>query len=285
MDLPDDDHLQRAIIELGDPDALFRISRGRFLAKLAIGLLLILYGIVANYLWWVHGPATFGHFELLLLFVLPLTGVSLLLHMYRNRGLYVLIYPVGLLRLRRGEVDSFPWHDIDRITLNIQRAGEPEIARDEDNSIVTCSLSVDVPTFKLGTAGVTVVRSDGVEANFGPALSDFDELANQVQKLTFGVLWPRTRDQFFAGERLAFGELEVGLAGIRHNGKLLLWRDFKELAIAQGKLSIKQTGKWLPWALIDVATVPNPHILFALAAEATKHHRPAKEQPKSDHAE
>ena len=35
MDLPDDDHLQRAVIELGEPETLFRVSRGRFLAKLA----------------------------------------------------------------------------------------------------------------------------------------------------------------------------------------------------------------------------------------------------------
>src|SRR5215467_740593 len=113
MDLSGD-HLERAVTELGEPEALFRISSGRFLAKLALGVLLLIYGLVANYLWWIHpqGPGTFGHFEILFLLVPPVSGASLLLHMYRNRGLYVLVYPTGLLRLRRGEVDSFPWREI-----------------------------------------------------------------------------------------------------------------------------------------------------------------------------
>ena len=65
MSEPSDDHLTRAQTELGDPEELFRVSRGRFLAKLAVGLSLVLFGVVANYLWWVHGPGRFGHVELL----------------------------------------------------------------------------------------------------------------------------------------------------------------------------------------------------------------------------
>ncbi len=284
MNLPDDDHLQRAHTELGDPEAFFGISGGRFLAKLSLGVLLLGYGIVANYLWWVHGPATFGHFELLLLFVLPLSGLSLLLHMYRNRGLYILIYPTGLLRLRRGEVDSFPWPEVECITLKVQRANGAEFTHDADGAPVACWLPVDVPTFKLWDAGLTVMRTDGVETHFGSALSNYDVLAERVQKRTFAALWPRARARFLDGERLPFGELEVGRAGVRHNGKLLPWREFKELTVAQGKLCVKQNGKWLPWALVDVISVPNPHLLFALAEEALRLRLPRKE-PKPRPAE
>ena len=284
MDLPDDEHLQWAHTELGEPDAFFRISRARFLTKLLFGVLLLLYGLVANYLWWVHGPATFGHFELLLLVFLPLSGATLLLHMYRNRGLYVLIYPTGLLRLRRGEVDSFPWTEIAHIQLKVQRATGAEITHDTDGTPTACWIPVDVPTFKLWDAGLTVLREDGVEAHFGSALTDYDQLAEQVQTRTFTALWPRVREQFFAGERLAFGELEVGFAGLRHNGKLLPWRELKELVIAQGKLSIKQTGKWLPWVLIDMASVPNPHVLFALVGEVQHTFSPPRREPKPDRA-
>ncbi|HEY1186164.1 MAG TPA: DUF6585 family protein, partial [Gemmata sp.] len=268
MDLPDDDHLQRAHTELGDPEAFFRISPARFFTKLLLGVALLIYGAVANYIWWVHGPATFGHFELLLLVFLPLSGASLLLHMYRNRGLYILVYPTGLLRLRRGEVDSFPWDEVEHIRLKLQRVNGAEFTFDDSGAPLSCWLPVDVPTFKLWDAGLTVMRADGTEAHFGPALTDYDALAAQVQVRTFAALWPRARDRFFAGERSDFGELEVGLAGLRHNGKLLPWRELKELVIAQGKLSIKQSGKWLPWALVDVLSVPNPHVLFALVSEA-----------------
>ncbi len=276
MDLSGDDHLERAVTELGEPEALFRISSGRFLAKLALGVLLLVLGGIANYLWWVPGPGRLEHWLLFVLFGLPLSGLSLLLHMYRNRGLLILIYPNGLLRLRRGEVDSFPWDEVESVQLRVQRA-EPQFTHDAKGALVACWLPVDVPTFKLGDAGVTVARRDGVEAHFGPALSDYDILAAEVQKRTFAVLWPGFRDRFRDGDRIAFGELEADSAGIRHNGKLLRWRELKDLTIAQGKLSLKQTGKWLPWALVDVGNVPNPHVLFALADEALRRHPPRSE--------
>jgi hypothetical protein len=279
MDLPDDDHLHRAVIELGEPEALFRISHGRFLAKLALGVLLVLYGFVANYLWWFHGPGTFGHFEVLFLLLPPISGVSILLYMYRHRGLFVLIYPSGLLRLRHGEVDSFPWHEVESVRLRVQRADAAQFTRDPDGAPTACWLPVDVPTFKLGDAGLSVVRADGVEGHFGPALSNYDALAEEVQKRTFSALWVGVRDRFRDGDRIPFGELEADRAGLRHNGKLLRWRELKELTVAQGKLSLKQGGKWLPWALVDLGSVPNPHLLFALVDEVQRLGAPPKKEP------
>jgi hypothetical protein len=270
MDLPDDEHLMRSMTELGDPEALFRVSRGRFVAKLAVGILLLVYGVAANYFWWVHGPATFGHFEILLLIVLPLTGAGLLWHMYRQRGLFVLVYSTGLLRLRRGEVDSFPWREIDHVRLKVQRVGGVTIDRSRDGAPIASWLPADVPTFQLWNAGLSVAREDGIEAHFGPALSDYEQLAEEVQKRSFAFLWPLVWDRFLSGASVAFGDLELSRGGIRHMGKFLRWADVKELAIAQGKLSIKQGGKWLPWALIDIQSVPNPHVLFALATEARR---------------
>ena len=280
MDLSGDDHLERAVTELGEPEALFRISRGRFLAKLALGVLLVLAGIVANYLWWFLGPARFDHFIFHLLYIVPLSGVALLLHMYRNRGLFVLVYPTGLLRLRRGEVDSFPWNEIESVKLRVARVEAAEFTRDHDGATVACWLPAEVPAFKLWDAGFTLLRRDGVEAHFGPALSHYDELAEEVQKRTFAALWPALRDRFRDGDAVWFGELVVTSTGLRHTGKLLRWRELKELAIAQSKLSIKQTGKWLPWALVDLATVPNPHLLFALVEEARRKSFPPLNEPK-----
>jgi hypothetical protein len=270
MDLPDDDHLHRAVIELGDPEALFRISRARFLTKLALGVVLVLYGLVANFFWWVHGPGTFGHFEVLLLLVPPLSGLSLLVHMYRHRGLFVLIYPNGLLRLRRGEVDSFPWHEVTTVRLRVQRADGAQFTRGPDGTPDACWLPADVPTFKLGDAGLSVARADGTEGHFGPALSHFDVLAEEVQKRTFAALWAGVRSRFRDGHPISFGELEADRTGLRHNGKVLRWRELKDLVIAQGKLSLKQTGKWLPWALVDMGSITNPHLLFALADEVRR---------------
>jgi hypothetical protein len=272
MDLPDDDHLHRSVTELGEPDLLFRISRTRLLAKLTIGVLLLVYGVVANYFWWFHpnGPATFGHFELLLLLVVPLSGGALLLHMYRQRGLYVLIYPTGLLRLQRGQVDSFPWREVSHVQLKVQRAAKAEFDRDPDGTVLACWLPAEVPSFQLWNASLTVARDDGVTVHFGPALTDYDMLAAEVQKRSFAHLWPAVWGRFLSGVIVAFGDLEATRVGLRHGGKFLPWLEVKEVAVAQGKLSVKQGGKWLPWVVLDVNDIPNPHVLFALAAEAPR---------------
>ncbi|WP_439623750.1 DUF6585 family protein [Gemmata sp.] len=270
MDYADDDHLTRSLTELGDPDALFGISRGRFLAKLGLGLGLMLFGVVANYFWWFRGPAGFGHLELLVLIVVPLSGGAMLVHMYRERGLHVLVYPAGLLRLRRGEVDSFPWREVDHVLLNVNRAGDAEFVRGADGEPLACWLPVDVPTFQLWKAGLTVARGDGVAAHFGPALTDYAALAEEVQRRTFEALWPEVWANFAAGRTIEFGDIEATRRGLQYNGKALPWADVKELAVAQGKLSVKQGGKWLPWVLVDVKEVPNPHLLFALVSEARR---------------
>jgi hypothetical protein len=284
-----DDHLTRARSELGDPEELFHISRGRFLAKLAVGVLLLLYGVVANYVWWVHGPATFGHFEVFLLVLVPLFGGALLWHMYRNRGLFVLIYPTGLLRLRRGEVDSFPWAEIDHIKLKVQRAAGAVLVQDEAGNLTGCWLPVDIPTVKIWEAGLTLRRSDGAEARFGPVLTDYDRLAEEVQRRTFAALWPVDWGRFRAGEAVGFDDLEVAPEGLRHQKKFLPWRELKEVSVAQGRLSVKQSGKWLPWVLKDVTGIPNPHVLFALIEEARRLHAAAPlrqpQPPAADHGE
>ncbi len=190
--------------------------------------------------------------------------------MYRQRGLFVLVYPTGLLRLRRGEVDSFPWREVDHVRLKVQRTAGATIIRGEDGAPVACWLPADVPTFQLWNAGLSVAREDGVEAHFGPALSDYDLLAEEVQKRSFVFLWPLVWERFLSGTPVAFGDLELSRLGLRHAGKFLRWADVKELSVAQGKLSIKQGGKWLPWALIDIHGLPNPHVLFALASEAQR---------------
>lgn len=270
MDPSDDDHLSRSMTELGEPDSLFQISRARFFAKLFVGVSIIVIGSVANYLYWFEGPAKVDHVALVLLLTLPITGFGLLWHMYRQRGLNILIYPTGLLRLRRGEVDSFPWEDIEHVRIKVQRAGTVELARDPDGELIGCWLPVEVPTFKLWNAGLTVVRQDGVETQLSPALTDYPQLAEEIQKRTFVVLWPNAWKRFLNGIPLAFGDLEVSLSGVRHASNFIRWIDLKEMTILQGKLRIKQGKKWFPQVLMDVFSIPNPHILFAIVREAQR---------------
>ncbi len=270
MDPLDNDDLSRSVTELGEPESLFQISRIRFLTKLTVGVLFILAGLVANYFWWVEGPGRFDHYLLWLLMSLPITGSCLLWHMYRQRGLSILIYPTGLLRLRRGEIDSFPWSEIEQVRLKVQRADTAEIIRNSDGALVACWLTAEVPTFRIWKGGLHVTREDGIEAQFSAALTDYTQLADEVQRRTFEIRWPQVWERFLSGAPIAFGDLEFSMRGIHYGSKHIRWSEVKELTIMQGILRIKQKGKWYPSVLLDIFAIPNPHILFALATEAQR---------------
>ncbi len=158
VDVSDDD-LARSVQELGAPEALFRVSCARFAAKLLVGVGLTVFGVVANYLWWTEGPGL-QHFHVIHLLLLgPLiTGCGLLWHMYRQRGLVILIYPTGLLRLCRGEVDSFPWGEIENVRVIVQRAASAETVRDPDGTLTACWLAAETPTFRLWKSGLFLSR-------------------------------------------------------------------------------------------------------------------------------
>jgi hypothetical protein len=269
MSLPGDDHLSLATAELGTPDALFQISRGRYLAKLWTGIGLILVGLAAIGLIWIIGAAGFAVLAKFLL-APPVFGALVLWHMYRNRELYVLVYPTGLLRLCRGEVESYPWAEIRHIQLKVQRVESPEFQFDLAGNIKACWLPVEVPSVQIWNAGLTVVRADGAEAHFGAALADYERLAEEIQKRTFSAGWAEALSQFRDGEPVVFGDIEVLPTGIRFAKKSLAWERVKEVSIAQGMLSIKRSGRWLPWIVRTIHDVPNPHVLFALIAEARK---------------
>lgn len=271
MDELDQDLLGRSLSELGEPDSLYRISRGRFLTKLAIGALLVVVGLIANYLWWFEGGGGFhNHFVLIFLIGLPFTGMYLLIHMFRQRGLVILIYPTGLLRLCRGEIGSFPWQEIVEVRVKIQRTDSAEFLRDPDGNLIACWLPATAPTFKLWNTGLSMTREDGVECQFSSALTDYSMLAEEVQRRTFAVLWPRIWERFLSGSPVPFGDVEVSILGIRHGGKLIRWGNVKELSIIQGKIRLKQGGKWMSLVLTDVYAVANPHLLFALVREAQR---------------
>lgn len=277
MPWQENDHLARSVLELGEPEALYRVQPRRFFAKLGLGLALLALGALGNYWWWVHGPATFGHLELLILVVLPLMGATLLWHMYRHRGLHVLFYPTGMLRLIRGEVDSFPWTDILMVHFKVQKAAEPQFSRRADGTLVACWLPVEIPIFKIWDSGLTVTRSDGVSVHLGPVLSDYDRLAKDLQRRTFATLWPAVLEHFRAGMPLLFDDVELSSAGITTEKKFLTWRQVGDVVISQGKLSIKQKGKWLPWRVKDLGMMPNPHVLLALITEGKREHADAME--------
>ena len=264
MSEPDD--LTRAREELGDPEALYQVSPAWFRAKLALGLLLVVVGVAGVGLLVVFGLRLFHALWPLLV------GGGLIVNLYRQRGLYVLIYPSGTLRLQRGEVESFRWDGAAEVRMKTQRVATVVLVRAPDGEQVGCWLPAEVPELQVWNAGLTVVRADGTTAHFSPVLADYAALAEEVQRRSFPALWADAVRRFRDGRMLAFGKLEVSLFGLHHAGQVLPWPEVEKLSIAQGQLAVGQKRKWLPWATVKpAADVPNPHVLFALAAYAIEY--------------
>jgi hypothetical protein len=278
--------LERCQTELGDPDAVFRVGAGRVWAKLTLAAGLVLYGVVANYLWWVHGPARFDHLVLIVLIGPPITGLSLFGHLYRTRGLCVLAYPTGLLRLQRGEVESYPWAEVDEVRLKADK-GTFVVERDGAGEVTAGWLEVEPPTFQIWNAQLTVRRADGTAAKLTPAVSGYPELVAHVLRETFRAQWPAALARFRAGERVEFGPFEVSRLGLRYEKNLMPWADLAEVNVGSKSLAVKRKGKWLPWVSKELDDVPNPHVLLALIEEARRTARPAgknKQRPTADDA-
>lgn len=270
----DDASVGLARSELGEPDALFKVSRRWLRAKLYLGVGLIAYGVVANYLWWTFGPGRFGHVQFELLVLPPIVGVGLLVFMYRNRGLRVLVYPTGLLRLRADEVESYPWERVKELRLKCDPAGDPEFDTDAAGRLVGCRVPVKVPSVQMWNAWFELELDDGTQARFGPALADYAELAARVQDAVFAVRWPAAVEAVAGGGAVAFGDgLTATPAGLTAGKQSIPWADVGDVAVSGRTLAVKKKAGWLPFYAKDVAGVPNLPVLLGLARQM----RPAVE--------
>jgi hypothetical protein len=263
--------------ELGVPDAAFRAGGRRTKIKVFLGIGLVVYGLVANYLWWVHGPARFGHLEFHFLILPPIIGGGLLAFLYRNRGLRILVFPTGLLRLKPNEVESFPWDSVATVRLRTD-AGEPIFERNETGEIAACWLPVAVPLVQVWNAWFEIERGDGVKTRFTPGVADYPELARLVQCGTFATAWPGLLMELENGGAVPFGDLAVTRDGLRCGIKSLAWSEIKEVTLAHRMIQVKKVGSWRTWWIKEISQVPNPHLLYGLLAM----HGVKKPEPKDE---
>ncbi len=273
-----DNLLDRCRTELGDPDADYFITPGRFWVKFAVAMVLFVGGLIGNYLFWAHGPAAMGGILAKLLIAPPIAGIAMLWHLYRTRGLHVLLYPTGLLRLQRGVVESFPWDDITQVTLKADKA-TLMLVRDEKSAVGSAWLAVETPAFQLWNAILTVKRADETDAKFTPALSGYEDLVERVQRATFPPLFAAALGSVRDGQAASFGPYEVTPGGLLHGGRLAPWADLGDVTVGSKAITVKRKGKWLAWATAALDAVPNPHVFLALVEELKRGPRPPAPPP------
>src|SRR3989442_258503 len=109
------------LAQLGPPQAEFAIGSAQFVWLLVASLFLSLGGLaltvltVALMIWGGHGGGAVVFKMLLGGIVMLVGGVLLALRAYRNWGLRVLIYQVGLVRLQHSQASAFFWDEVETV--------------------------------------------------------------------------------------------------------------------------------------------------------------------------
>jgi hypothetical protein len=261
------DHFHLAVSELGEPEAIYRISLPRFLFQLSLSVLLLVVGLLINYLWWVHGPQRISHLALLLL-IPPALGLVVLGRLLRQRGLMVLLYPSGLLYLCRGQALVFLWQEITEVWLRFQHLQE-RIVEVDGQGVRTAYILRPAVSFSddLLSSALTLVRQDGAQVQLTPAVGGYHQLLLEVQRRTFLRLWQKTWGQFLEQGQVVFGPFVIRPDGLHWSQAFLPWEQFDGLRIRQGKLLVRQKKLWKTWRETPVNALPNLPVLWALIEE------------------
>ena len=259
--------LVEPVARLGPPQEAFRIPRTHAARKAISGMSLVVGGGIANYLYWVvfNGPLIPENLLFLFLFGPILSGIGLLYAAWRDSGLWVLVYPMGLLRWQKGEVVTFPWHEVTDLSFyRVVECERPRRQTGADGEIVTSWL----PIAKMGsrTLGAHLVlrREDGAEAILPSSIKDFSLLCRIVQMETFRAMWGRVWRQFADGIRVQFGAVSLSVAGVHRDGDLLPWYDLDDVIIQNGKVIIRSKRLRRSWLEVPLHSVANPHVFAAL---------------------
>jgi hypothetical protein len=113
----------------------------------------------------------------------------------------------------------------------------------------------------------TIHTNDGARARLS-GLVGMNELGATIQTRTSRRLLPQALVAYRAGDDVLFGpRLGLSQQGVRVGNRVLPWSDVARVDLSQDNtVTIRQTGRRMPWKRIDGARVANPMVLRALLA-------------------
>ena len=256
--------LATAVSDLGAPESLHRTSPSSTWRRGGWGTLILLAGFALNIWYWMFTP----HKNVLVMFAvigIPLGGLTLLLALLRDRGIWVMCFPSGLLRWQRGAIMSLPWDEITGLSLHgVTRCAAFTGTADAGGTPVTGWIPLDPIADRVLGPVVRVYRADGQFADFPSSLTEFALLSRRLQEQVFLAQWPSVCREFADGARLRFGVFTARRDALYFAGSPLRWGAAEDAMIAGGQLQIRARGLWKPWADAPLDRVLNPHLLLAL---------------------
>lgn len=260
------DPIEAAIAALGEPISVHRVAGGRVQWKVTLGFVMILLGIVVNSLWWTIGPKNLGHAFWHLLYMPFAFGFGLIGQVIWNRGVTIYHYPVGLLRVGRGKVETFLWEEISSIKVRSD-TGKVYGVWGEDRQWEAVWLAGKIPFIQLWKTSIEVTRTDGTTLKITPIFDAFEQLSEQIQRTTFARMAPATRLKISTGEPVAFGSWVLSIDGITMLKSHVTWSEIKKVTMAGRFLSLANKSLWRLGKAVDISTIDNPHVLLAIMKE------------------
>ena len=256
--------LAAAVAGLGPPLGMYRTSPAMTVRRVWWGGFILLIGLAANVWFWAFAPQR-DVLIFLAIIGIPLAGLTLWLALLRDRGIWVMRFPMGLLRWQRGEVMSLPWDDVAGVSLHgVARCGKFAGAGDGAGGPARAWIPLDPVANRVLGPVLRLYREDGLVADFPASLTEFPALSREIQEQVFRYRWPAVWREFQAGGRVRLGVFTARNDGLHFAGSRLRWGLAEDAMVAGGQLQIRAKGLWKPWADAPLDRVFNPHILLAL---------------------
>jgi hypothetical protein len=246
MDFDEPEDISEKLAALGEPKAEFTVGSRVLARNLILAPVLVLAGLGIEFLVFRF----IGHsFELIMLGMgLVLTGVMLVVRAYRNRGLRVLVFAEGLVRVRGEEGQAMFWDEVD-VLWRKKTEGHWEV-------------------IWKGSLSYLVQGADRKALKFDDAIPRLAELGRIIQRETFAHLWQRYFAAYEKGATLDFGKIRLSQRGISTDTGKLAWGDVQEVKFDENQVAVSKKGKWGSWFQSKVSEIPNYHVCKAIIERA-----------------
>ncbi len=246
------------VLGLGAPKAVYLAKRGSRWGALVLMFLLFL-GTVAALLWGVYNAYTrylkFGPAIVvssltgpwILAGVLFFIGLVIAWNAYSNWRKAAVVYQNGLAYRDRKNIFTWRWDEFGSMTA--------AVTKHYTNGIYT------------GTTHIyTLVKRDGEKFVINDTIANVENLAADIRQSIFPLLYDIYAQAYNEGKNCTFGPVKLNKsAGIQVGKKVFPWDEVEQVAIQQGKLSVKKYGGgWLSGASTNAASIPNLEVMLSI---------------------
>lgn len=168
-------------------------------------------------------------------------GVVTGYRVFLDRSVRILLFPAGIVHVAKDQVRALRWEQIASVR-QVPEKQEVESSR---------SLVVD--------------RIDGISVEIPNSLRGYDTLSQAILQETLERKLPAVASRIHHGKTVAFGKYGVNIEGISAGADFLPWEQVTSINDSNNEIQIMQRDARRPWSKAAIGTIPNAHVLLAMA--------------------